>query len=307
MRWIELGRDTWKRFGAYGDVLAAAISFYTMLSIAPLVVIAVTVAGLVYDPGRARGAFLHGLEKITSADVAATLLRMLEAAGRSNSKLAGIFALVVLLWAASRAFLQIQDALNMTWGVRVAEDNSARALVTRYAAKRLLSFLMVIACGGMLLLTLTVQSLLAVFERLLQRVGLLSDLSRPLVLATHEFVIPLLLLTLMLALIYRVLPDVRLKWRDVLVGAVLTAALLMLGTWLLALLLGRLSPAWLQGAVGSIAVFMVWTYYLAQVFLFGAAFTRVWSHRDGAAIEPEPYAELRTLPAPALRAQNRPM
>jgi uncharacterized BrkB/YihY/UPF0761 family membrane protein len=68
-----------------------------------------------------------------------------------------------------------------------------------------------------------------------------------------------------------------------------------------------LSPAWLQGAIGSIAVFMVWTYYQAQVFLLGAAFTRVWSHRDGSPIEPEPYAELRSLPAPGLRAQKSPM
>lgn len=293
-RWTDLVRETWTRFGEHGDLLAAAISFYTLLSIAPLAVLAVTAAGLVVDPLRARGTLLLGLEKITNPDVAATFLRLLEAAGRTNSKALGVLALLMLLWAASRLFLQIQEALNLTWGVDVVQDGSALSFVRRFAVKRLLSFAMVLACAALLLVTLAVQSLVSVIARFLQQTELLADVSKPLLLIAQELVIPLALLTPMLALIYRVLPDARIKWRDVWVGSVLSASLLLLGTWLLALLLGHLSPQWLQGAVGSIAVFMIWTYYLAQVFLLGAAFTRAWSHRDGSSIvEAEPHARIR--------------
>jgi membrane protein len=295
MRLLDLGRDTWKRFDEHGDLLAAAISFYTLLSIAPLVAIAVTVAGLVFDPTHARAVLLHNLEKMTSADVAAMFLRLVEAAARSTSKLAGVLALLMLLWSASRLFLLLQEALNVIWGVRVTQAGSPRSVLLRFAAKRLISFVMVLGCAALLLGTLAAQSFVAVLVRLSARIELLADVSQPFLVVAH-LVIPLALLTPMLALVYRVLPDVRIRWRDVWAGAGLTATLLLLGTWPLALLLGRLSPAWLQGAVGAIAGFMLWTYYLAQVFLLGAAFTCVWSRSRGSSIEPEAHAKRRSLP-----------
>jgi membrane protein len=264
-----------------------------LLSIAPLAVVALTVAGLVFDPKSARGALVQSLARVTNVDVAATFSHLIEAAQRSGTKLAGAVAALLLLWAASRLFLLIQAALNLIWGVRAVDDQSTGKLVLRVALKRLMSFLMVLGCAALLLITLTVHALMSVVIRLVQRVELLADISKPLLLVTQELVIPLALLTPLLALIYRVLPDTRIRWRDVWLGAALTASLLLLGTWLLALLLGRISPAWLQGAIGSIAVFMVWTYYLAQVFLLGAAFTCAWSRGQGEAIGPASHAQLR--------------
>jgi membrane protein len=181
------------------------------------------------------------------------------------------------------------------WGVRVTQAGSPRSVLLRFAAKRLISFVMVLGCAALLLGTLAAQSFVAVLVRLSARIELLADVSQPFLVVAH-LVIPLALLTPMLALVYRVLPDVRIRWRDVWAGAGLTATLLLLGTWPLALLLGRLSPAWLQGAVGAIAGFMLWTYYLAQVFLLGAAFTCVWSRSRGSSIEPEAHAKRRSLP-----------
>jgi len=151
---------------------------------------------------------------------------------------------------------------------------STRQRVQRLIVKRLVSFAMVLACGVLLLSMLIVQAVLAVIGAAASRaLGVeLAVVAPPIVF--------LLLLTLLLALIYRVLPDAEIHFADVWVGATTTALLVLAGTWLLGLYLTKIAPGWLQGAAGALAAFMVWIYYLAHVFLLGAAFTRTWAVRE---------------------------
>lgn len=298
-RLFALLRDTWNRYSDdHGDLLAAAVAFYSLLSLAPVVVIAITVASIVFDREQVRAAVLRQLGGVASPDIARVLVRLLDAAERSGGRVAAVIALVMLLWAASRLFLQLQEALNVIWGVRVAPA-STREMIRRTAGKRLVSFAMVLGSGALLLALLGLQALMTGVGDLVTRFVHVEALIAALR-SVQQIGVSLVVLTLLCALIYRVLPDVRIRWRDVLVGSAITALLVLGGTALFGLYLSRVAPAWLQGAAGSVALFMVWMYYLAQVFLIGAAFTRTWALRHGEPVTPEPHAELR----PEARAEN---
>lgn len=285
-RWLTFIIETWERFDRHGDLLAAAISFYTLLSLAPLVVIAISVASLIVDRAEARGTLLNGMSDLTSPQLAETLAQLTDAIGEQDGGLAAILAAVMLLWAASRLFLQIQEALNLIWGVRTKDAENAREMVHRFLSKRLVSFAMVIGCGALLLSMLIAQALLATVGDAIERWVGISAIS------VSPWLFFFALSTVLFAMVYRVLPDACVRWRDVWVGAGVTSVLVLGGTALLGLYLTRIAPAWLQGAAGSLAAFMLWAYYLAQVFLLGASFTRTWSAREGQALTPEPMAEL---------------
>jgi membrane protein len=292
-RLFTIATQSWERYdNDHGDLLAAAISFYSLLSLAPLGVVALTVAGIVFDRQQARTALLDSVKRFASEDIARLLLRQLDAAEQSSGRVAAVIALLTLCWAASRLFVQLQESLNLMWGVRVRDAKNKRETIERYVLQRLLSFAMVMGSGMLLLCLLVLQTLLNDVSGLLGKLAHTPLFSGAVGIA-QQTVVPLALLSLICAIIYRVLPDARIHWRDVWAGALLTATLILLGTWLLGLYLTRIAPVWLQGAVGSIALFMIWTYYLAQVFLFGAAFTRVWAGRTGDSIRPAAYAELR--------------
>jgi membrane protein len=284
-RWLTFIIETWERFDRHGDLLAAAISFYTLLSLAPLVVIAIHVASLLVDRAEARGTLLNGMSDLTSPELAATVGQLTDAVDRQGGGVAAILAGVMLLWAASRLFLQIQEALNLIWGVRTKDSASVGEAVKRFVTKRLVSFAMVLACGALLLSMLIAQAVLATVGDAVERwLGGTITISPWLFLLGVSYV--------MIAMVFRVLPDAKVRWRDVWVGSAVTTVLVLAGTALLGLYLTRIAPAWLQGAAGSLAAFMLWAYYLAQVFLLGASFTRTWSARDGQPLIPEPLAEL---------------
>jgi len=188
-------------------------------------------------------------------------------------------------------FTVLQEALNTIWGVRPAAGNSAWITVRRVAIKRLLSFVMVLGCGALLLASVALQTAFSsVRGPLVEALGL-SALNGGLAFV-QWFGLGLAALTLAIAAIFRLLPDARVRWRDVWTGAITTASFLLIGTALLSLYLSRIAPNWLQGAVGSIAAFMLWSYYLAQMLLLGAALTRVRATAHGHVLEPEPHAEL---------------
>jgi membrane protein len=286
--------DTWNRYSEHGDMLAAAVAFYSLLSIAPLSVVAVTVAGLVFERSEVRDTLFSTVEEASNTDVAKVVIDLLDAAERGGGRVAAALALGLLAWAASRLFLELQEALNLMWGVRVKSARSARETMRRIAIKRAISFAMVLGSGMLLLALLVLQTLMAGVGGVVARV-VRTEEAVNIFGFVQQIGVSFALLTLICAVVYRVLPDARIRWRDVWFGAAMTALLVLIGTALLGLYLSRIAPAWLQGAIGSIAVFMIWTYYVAQVFLVGAAFTREWACRSGDGITPEPHAELRSV------------
>jgi len=274
-RWLlRVLADAWDRFNKHGDMLAGSLAFFGLLSLAPLVVIAISVASVLVERGRARQALISGVRDFASPAFADQLVQLMDAIDQQQTGVGAVLAAFLLLWAASRLFMQVEEALNLIWGVETKVVLGARQIVQKLVMKRLISFAMVIACGGLLLSMLVVQAVLAMIGAAASyTLGVeLAVLGPPVVFFS--------LLTLLFAVMFRVLPDTEVRFREVWVGAATTSVLVLLGTWLLGLYLTKIAPAWLQGAAGAIAAFMVWIYYLAQVFLLGAAFTRAWAVRE---------------------------
>ncbi len=292
---------TWERYSdEHGHLLAAAFSLYSLLALAPLFVIAVGIAGLVVDPDHARRALLSSVERGSSHGISRLVLELLDSTRRQGSGWATVLATVFLIWAASRLFMVLQEALNAIWGVQVVLAESMLATAKRVAVKRLISFAMVTGCGALLLIVLVVQTALSdVRGSVLQWLHLKSQAGRLIFL--EQSLLSFLLLSVVVTLIYKLLPDASVRWRDVWRAAALTAAMMLLGSWLLGLYFSRIAPAWVAGAVGSIAAFLFWCYYEAQVLLLGASLTRVLCARAGRDPDPAPHAELRPMGQPRRR------
>lgn len=288
---LRVLRLTWARFAMYGDTLAAATAFYMLLSAAPLVMISVAVAGLVFDQATAREGLLGGLRRFASDEVLRVATYLLDSAAREDTTLATALATLMLLWASSRLFVQMQSALNFTWGVQ-AVIRTTRDYLEYFVLKRGISLAMVLGCGVFLIASLVVQTAVGRLGQLAGRAFGMAELPTA-VLLLKQTALSFGLLAVLLAVLYCVLPDARVRVRDVWLGALLTSALTLLGTRLLGYYFAHVAPTWLQGALGSAAVLLLWTYYLAQVFYLGACFTREWSRRNGEQVTPRSRAEVR--------------
>jgi membrane protein len=284
----RLLRETLRCFHAHAGQLPAAIAFFMLLSVAPLLVISVDIASLLFDQASARAGLLRTLQVVLGASALRITQLLLEQAAQPSTSLATLFATLMLGFAASRLFVQVQAALNAIWGVREAPTKRAEYL-RHFAWKRLVSLIMVLACGAVLLASLALQMLVASLEAAAARLTGIESL--PLALSLlEELALVFVPLVLLFSLVYRLLPDARVRLLDVWVGALLSAVLTLIGTRLVGLYFTKVASLWLQGAAGAAAAFMLWTYYLAHVFLLGAAFTRVWSTRHGERVRPSLHA-----------------
>ena len=256
--------------------LAAALSYYTILAVAPLVLITVAVAGLVFERATVEGRIITEMRALVGdegAEVAHTVLRNANSPEKGARSVA--VGIVFLLVGASTVFVQLQDSLNRIWKV----DGSTRSSGVRtFLKERLLSVAMILGIGFLLLVSLVVDAgLSAVGESARATVG---DL--PSVLQFVNTLGSLIVITLLFALIFKILPDVAVAWRDVWFGAVTTSVLFTFGKYLIGLYLGRAGIGSAYGAAGSFVVLTVWVYYASMIVLFGAELTYLRSrHRGG--------------------------
>ena len=270
--------------------LGASLAYYTLFAIAPVLLVATAIAGMVFGAEAVRGEVVGQLDQLIGREGARAVQSLLEGA---NQRQSGIVATVVgsvaFLVAATGAFLELQAALNTIWRVKPNPAVNLRAFVF----DRLRSFGLVVAIGFLLMVSLAVTAALAAFG------GWLSGRSPgiPLVWSGVTVLVSLVVTAALFALLYRVLPDVRLRWRDVSVGAVVTAVLFTVGQQFIGLYLGRSSVASSYGATGSVMILLLWVYYSCQILLLGAEFTRAYALRHGARPAPEPFAQ-RDLAAP---------
>jgi membrane protein len=258
------------------DQMAAALAYYTLFSIAPLLVIAVAVAGAVFGEEAARGeivAQIQGLLGKAGAEVVQTALANTQNPQAGNGILPSVISTLALLFGASGVFIQLQDSLNAVWNVEPSPQAGVKAVVR----KRIFSFAMVITIGFILMVSLVVSAVLA---------GL-SAFTNQLFPALEVFWkvfnvgISLGVFTLLFALIYKYLPDIRIAWKDVLVGAFFTSLLFSIGKELLGFYLGNGSFGSAYGAAGSVVTVLAWIYYSVQIMLFGAEFTQVYTRKYG--------------------------
>jgi membrane protein len=259
--------------------LAAALAYYTLFSIAPLVIIAIAVAGLAFGDEAARGQLDDQIRNTVGPKAAEAIQDMVRNASRpSHGILASVIGVLTLLFGAAGVFGQLKDALNTIWEVAPAPGRSFWGMVK----DRFLSFAMVLVIGFLLMVSLVVSAALSGVSKYMA--GMLPTVSwlGPVL----DFVISLAVFTGLLALIYRVLPDAKIAWRDVRIGAFMTALLFAIGKILIGLYLGRSTVASAYGAAGSLVVLLLWVYYSAQILFFGAEFTQVYATRYGSRIVP---------------------
>jgi membrane protein len=278
MRLGQLGgllKDTlfgWFNHSAFQ--LAAAMAYYALFSIAPLLLIAIWMAGLVFGVDAARAGVMRqiaGLVGETGASGIGEIVRGVQDA--EANRLAGLVGVVVMLFGASGVFGQLKLALNTIWGAEAPQHG----LVLSYLRDRFLSFAMVLVIGFLLLVSLMVSAALSgAGEALGARIEL-----PPAVLSVVNFLVSTAVIGGLFALLYKVLPDQEIDWGDVWVGGIVTSLLFALGKGLIGLYLGNSSVASAYGAAGSLAVVLIWIYYSSQLVLFGAEFTQVYANRRG--------------------------
>ena len=266
------------------SILAAALAYYTVFSITPLLVIAISIAGAVFGQEAARGEIVQQINQLVGQQGAEVIETALANADRPKlSSIASIISIVLLLIGASGVFAQLQTALNTVWNVKPKPD----AGIWGFIRKRLLSFGMVLAIGFLLLVSLILSAMLSGISKL--EINFLPGLT-PLWQIGNS-ITSFCAIALLFALIYKYLPDAKISWKDVVVGSVVTALLFTVGKFLIGLYLGRGSLGSAYGAAGSLVVFLAWVFYSAQILLFGAELTQVYARKYGKKIRPNSHAE----------------
>jgi membrane protein len=283
--WVYL-RDTVTEFIADRAMQqAAAIAFYTMLSLAPLLVIAIAVSGWVFGREAAQGAIVREFSGVLGEDAGTMIETVVQKAGENpgNGVIATVLGVVMLLIGAIGVFGQLKSALNTIWNVQVRPGGGINGFVREY----LLSFTMVVCVAFLLLASLAVSAVIAaVSTGLGDRFSGVAWAG-----AVLHIVIAIVVIAALFAAMYKLLPDVRIAWRDVLLGALVTSVLFNLGKFLIGMYLGQASIVGVYGAAGSLVMVLLWVYYSAIIVLFGAEFTQVYALRRGARIVPSARAE----------------
>ncbi|HQT77711.1 MAG: ribonuclease BN [Rhodospirillales bacterium 20-64-7] len=247
----------------------AAIAFYAVTSIGPVLLIVIAVAGLVFGEDAARGALMSKLTKAMGPQSAGFLqLAIGKASDHHSGVVATIIGVVSLIITASGVFGEMQSALNAIW--RASPEGTT---VSRLIKSRLTSLTLVVTLGFLLLVSLVVGAAIAAVGAALNRVMPFSDI----LLGGLNFLISLALLGSIIAAIYKILPDTHLRWRDTAVGALVTGLLITIGKLAIGIYIGTSGIASSYGAAGSVLAALLWVYYSAEIFLFGAEFTRAWS------------------------------
>ncbi len=264
--------------------LGASLAYYTLFAIAPVLLVAAGIAGLVFNTEAVRAEIVNQLDHLVGREGARAVQSLLDGASQRR---AGIVATaigsVAFVIAATGAFLELQAALNTVWRVKANPGAHLKA----FLIDRLRSFGLVVAIGFLLMVSLAVTAALAAFSAWLSP----HASSVPLVWSGVQLFVSLVGTTALFALLYRVLPDVRLGWRDVTTGAFVTAVLFTLGQQLIGLYLGQSSMASSYGAAGSVMILLLWVYYSCQILLLGAEFTRVYAEHRGTTVDPHVFAE----------------
>lgn len=278
----------------YAPSMGAALAYYTLFSLAPLLIIAIAVAGLVFGQEAARGEIVAQIQGLIGREGAVAVQGLLKSA---NAPAQDIFATLVstamLVIGATTVFAELQSDLDRIWRVPApARVNGIWSLLR----SRLLSFGLVLGLGFLLLVSLVVSAAIAAFGK--WSYGFFEG--REAYLHTLNFSISFAITTLLFAMIYKFMPRARIAWRDVWVGAAVTALLFEIGKLLIGLYLGTTSVASGFGAAGSLVVLLVWVYFSAQAFLLGAEFTWVYAHEYGSKA-----AQFEQKPAAAVPSRSR--
>ncbi|MCM1981691.1 YihY/virulence factor BrkB family protein [Lyngbya confervoides] len=285
--------------------LAAALAYYTIFSLAPLLIIVIAIAGFFFGEAAVQGEVvgqLQGLVGKEGASIIQTTLENVQKNGTGSGFTASLISLGILFLGATGMFVQLQNALNAIWNVKPKPNQGLMALVRT----RILSFSMVVGIGFLLLVSLVISAILSAIGHV--ATGLLPGMD--VLWSLLNLAVSFGITTLLFAMIFKFLPDVQIAWGDVWMGAGLTTLLFVAGKSLLGLYLGQSSFSSTYGAAGSLVIIVAWVYYSAQILFLGAEFTQVYARHFGSRIRPNQRASLKN-PSPSQSAargagQDRP-
>jgi membrane protein len=278
--------------------LGAALAFYTVFALTPGLIFIIAIAALLLGQEAAQGQIIGQIQDLAGDTGAQAIRAAIESArGTGSGLLATGLGAVTLLFGLWGVFGELQDALNTIWGVTARPGRG----VIEAIKQRFWSAAMVVGIGFLLLVSLVASAWLAALGKFFSRLLPLPAAA----LETANAVLSFVVVTFMFALIFKLLPDVTIAWRNVWTGAAVTAVLFTIGKSLIGLYLGRSTVASVYGAAGSLIVILLWVYYSAQIVFFGAEFTKVYSRRSGAVVVPEPTAVPLTAEARAVQGMDR--
>lgn len=291
-KWTLIGKDafmllknTLKSFmDDKGLKLSASLAYYTLFSLAPLLLLIISLAGAFFGKDAIEGSIFSELNGLIGADAAAQIqqvIRNMELSG--DTRLSLIIGGISLILGATSVFGEIQDSVNIIWNVKAKPEKGWLKLIKN----RLLSGSIIIGLGFLLIVSLIVNGALSVFDSIIR--GWIPEFSVVL-LTILTAVINFIVLSLLFGTIYKVLPDAKIRWRDVRAGAFFTAALFLLGRYGIGLYVAKSQVASAYGAAGSIIVILIWVYYSAAILYFSAEFTKAYAVFKGEKIKPADHA-----------------
>ncbi len=262
--------DGWTKINA--PRLGAALAFYTTLSLAPLLAICIAIAGMVFGAASAQGRVVGQIGDLVGPAGAQVIQLLLLHSGKSSGILTGVVGLVALWFGASAMVVELEDSLNLVWGV-CSPVAGFRGMVQ----SRFVSFAIILGIGVFLLLSLFLSAAIAAAGKFFAQFLPAPEA----VLHLESIALSLVVCTVLFAILYKTVPATRIEWRDVWVGAGVTSTLFCIGKFLIGFYIGKAGVGSAYGAAASPVVFLVWVYYSSQVFFLGAEFTRVYAERHG--------------------------
>ena len=291
-------KGTFKEFGEDRALrLSAALAYYALFSVGPLLIILIGLAGLAFGEDAVRKEIERQLQSFVGEAGTRVIESMTEARKQSASVLATIVGTIALIFGATGVFCQLQDSLNAIWEVKAKPGRG----ILGFIRDRILSLAMILGIGFLLLISMALTTFLSASTgRLGSALALSEFLAHGL-----NFVVSFAVITFLFAAIFKFLPDANVQWRDVWVGAIGTAFLFTIGKYFLGLYLGRESTASAYGAAGSIIVVLMWFYYGSVILFFGAEFTQVYAKQTGSKIAPNKHAIAVTEEARAQQGMPR--
>lgn len=270
-----------------GELAAAGLAFYTLLSIAPLIIIAVAIAGAVLGQGAARREALQLVAQTMGPTAAESIGSWVQQAADSG-KVASVVGFALMLYAASRLSGQLRVALNQVWNVDAYLAEGFKATIQSYVKRRSFAFLLVLASGPLLLVIFASRALLMGLAGLLFAGTPVAGL----IVQLLQLLLSLVIVSLLTAVVFKYVPDTRVGWRAIWRGAIFTSLLFNVGNIAVGIYIGRASVAQAYGAAGSVVVVLLWLYFSAQMFLFGAELTQVYARRVRTGLSPAEEREV---------------
>jgi membrane protein len=282
---ILLLKDTFKSFGEDNVMkLSASLAYYTIFSMGPLLIVIISICGLLLSREAVEGKVYEVLKNIVGGDTAFSIQNMIKKVGDGDkSILAGIIGFVFLMLGATSVFGEIQDSINVIWGLKAKPKKNW----VKYLKNRFLSFSVIVSLGFLLLITLFISSII---ELISSKLSLYFPDATIIVFYIFNLLLTIGISTLIFATIFKVLPDAIIKWKDIFAGSIVTAILFLFGKFAISFYISNTNVGSTFGASGSLVVLLVWAYYSSVILFLGAEFTKAYACKFGSEIHPNNYA-----------------